>query len=194
LVDLKKNHPVADSTPVVAVHATSQSFIPIKKEQVSDLPTLPDEYDVFMSTVDAAQPLKASTMLSHTLVSDTLPDWGVMLQKMQLRGLVKQLGQQSELIELADNLIKIRCENRSLASNVVAVSGLEKALNLYFKDAPKRLEIQLGQAAETPAKAQVQVKQKQLEKAQSIIANDLTIKALIHEFDGMILPNSIKGD
>ena len=109
-----------------------------------------------------------------------------------MSGLVKQLAQQSQLVVFADNGIELRCESRILASNAAAVSGMEKALAEYFKDAPKTLKIHVGAVDVTPAKVQAQFKQEQLQGAQAIVAADETIQTLVREFDGMILPNSIR--
>lgn len=121
-----------------------------------------------------------------------LPDWSALIAKLNVRGLVKQLAQQSELLVFDEHHIELRCENRALASNVVAVSGMQKALSAYFKEAPKSLKIHVGSVSATPAKVQAQVKEAELAGAQAIIAKDATVQMLVREFDGMVLPNSIK--
>lgn len=121
-----------------------------------------------------------------------MPDWTTLVAKLNLRGLVKQLAQQSQLIVFEHNRIELRCESRILASNAAAVSCMEKAIDAYFKDAPKTLKIHVGVVEVTPAKVQAQVKEEQLQGAQAIIAADATIQTLVREFDGMILPNSIR--
>ncbi len=124
--------------------------------------------------------------------SGDLPDWAALVQKLDVKGLVKQLAQQSELLVFEDKRIELRCESRALASNAMAVSGMEKALAAYFKDTPKRLKIHIGAVEATPAKVQAQAKEEQSAGAQAIVAQDSTIQALVREFDGMVLPNSIR--
>ncbi|MGL4767819.1 MAG: DNA polymerase III subunit gamma/tau C-terminal domain-containing protein [Formosimonas sp.] len=121
-----------------------------------------------------------------------MPDWTVLIGKLNLRGLVKQLAQQSQLVVLDETRIELCCESRILASNAAAVSGMEKALAAYFKDAPKTLKIHVGAVDVTPAKVQAQAKEAELQGAQAIIAADATVQAIVREFDGMILPNSIR--
>lgn len=148
-----------------------------------------------VTTVKASDILsKSVTPLNdvHIAQSDDLPNWEKLIDKLHLRGLVKQLAQQSELLVLDEHRIEIRCENRVLAVSNAAVSGMEKALNLYFKDSPKTLKVHVGVVAVTPAKVQATVKAVELKGAQEIVAQNETVQALVKEFDGMVLPNSIR--
>jgi hypothetical protein len=155
--------------------------------------TRPKALGVATSSAKQSLNTTATAVRSETVIKSAhLPDWTELITKLNVRGLVKQLAQQSELLVFEEKRIELRCENRALASNVVAVSGMEKALAAYYKDAPKTLKIHVGSVAATPAKVQAQVKEAELVTAQSIIAQDATVQALVREFDGMILPGSIK--
>lgn len=124
--------------------------------------------------------------------AEGLPDWMGLIQKMHLKGLVKQLAQQSELLSFDEHLIELRCENRALASNVMAVTGFEKALDAHFGASHRKLKIHVGAAKASPAKVQAQVRAEQQSAAELEINNDATVQALVNTFDGMVLTSSIK--
>lgn len=128
----------------------------------------------------------------HIEKSDNLPDWASIIDALNVRGLTKQLAQQSELLIFDDTRIELRCENRALANNAMANKGLEAAIAKVYGENSKRLKIHVGAATASPAKVQAAVRAEQLGAAEELIANDATIQALVREFDGMILPSSIK--
>lgn len=124
--------------------------------------------------------------------SANLPDWASIVEQLKPKGLSKQLAQQSELLVFDDARIELCCENRSLASSVPALRGLEKSVDALYGKGTKKLMVHIGTATTTPAKVQATVRAEQLSAAEDLIANDATIQALVREFDGMILPSSIK--
>lgn len=119
-------------------------------------------------------------------------EWTSLVDKLHVRGLEKQLAQQSELLLFDEKIIELRCENRMLATSPIAVAGLEKRLNAYFTDQKRRLKVQLGSVVATPASEKAQARAVELEGAQKLVADDPTIHALIRELDGMLIPSSIQ--
>ena len=168
--------PSIESVAPIKVAAPVESAVSAPKKVISPL-------EAKVTPIAASEPI---------MLSEDLPDWTTLVQKLDVKGLVKQLAQQSELLVFEDKRIELRCENRALASNAMAVSGMEKALAAYFKDAPKTLKMHIGTVQATPAKVQAQIKEVELAGAQAIIAQDPTIQALVREFEGMILPNSVR--
>lgn len=172
----------SESSLMVAVMKDEQSF------QASNLTKKSKN-----SGVKASDVMTRTTSFNDTYVrNDSLPDWASLIDKLHLRGLVKQLAQQSELVLFDERRIEICCENRVLAVSSAAILGMEKALNAYFKDAPKSLKIHVGSVASTPARAQATVKATELKTAQEAVAENQTVQNLIKEFDAMVLPNSIR--
>ncbi|MGB5109873.1 MAG: DNA polymerase III subunit gamma/tau C-terminal domain-containing protein [Formosimonas sp.] len=128
----------------------------------------------------------------HIEKSDNLPDWSVIVKKLHVSGRTKQLAEKSELLIFDDIRIELRCGIRTLATNQSANKELEKAIHNLYGDNRKKLKIHVGEATNSPAKIQAAAHAEQLSVAENLIANDATIQALVREFDGMILPSSIK--
>ncbi|TDR31076.1 hypothetical protein [Hydromonas duriensis] len=119
-------------------------------------------------------------------------DWVNLVEKLHVRGLEAQLARQSELVAFTDSTIELRCESRVLSSNPIAITGLEKRLNAHFKDQTRRLKVQQGSVQATPAIEKAQVKAQELAGAQKLVAESPTIRALIQELDGMLVPSSVQ--
>lgn len=154
----------------------------------SDLGPPINEADDWYAEVAHAEPVPKTSGFPRPSTSD----WADLIERLHVRGLEKQLAQQSELITFDDKTIELRCESRMLANSPVAVSALEKRLNAHFTDNQRTLKVQQGSVQATPAIEKAQVREQELQGAQKLIAESSTIKALIQEFDGMLVPSSIQ--
>ena len=142
---------------------------------------------------DAVTTFSEPVNVPHSAPEHVQPhEWANLVDKLHVRGLEKQLAQQSELMVFNEKNIELRCENRMLATSPIAVSGLEKRLNAYFTDQKRHLKVHLGSVAATPASEKAQARALELEGAQKLVAEDPTIHALIRELDGMLIPSSVQ--
>lgn len=142
---------------------------------------------------DAVSTFSEPVNVPHFAPKQVQPnDWAALVDQLHVRGLEKQLAQQSELLSFDDKRIELRCENRMLATSPIAVGGLEKRLNAYFTDSVRQLRVHLGRVEVTPALEKAQARAVELEGAQKLVADDATIHALIHELDGMLIPSSVQ--
>ena len=123
--------------------------------------------------------------------------WMEIVPQLGLKALAAQLAKQSELISLSSDSMILRCEKRSLATDEHAVKTLKSALHAYFtqrgQDVPTlKIEMgEIGQVSQSPQKIMAKQRDDSLADARHIVQQHPVIQAIVHEFDGMILPNSI---
>jgi hypothetical protein len=124
--------------------------------------------------------------------------WADMVVHMGLKAFAGQLARQSELVLLTETAMVLRCEKLSLATDDNALSGLRSALKTYFtaqgKPVPTlKVDIaELGQVRNSPQKTSAKQRDDSLASAKQAVQQHPTIAAIVREFDGMILPNSIQ--
>ena len=130
--------------------------------------------------------------------SELADTWIDMVAQMGLKAFAGQLARQSELVSLTDGALVLRCEKLSLANDDNALNGLRSALKTYFtaqgKPVPTlKVEIaELGQVRNSPQKTSAKQRDDSLASAKQALQQHPTIQAIVREFDGMILPNSIQ--
>lgn len=121
-----------------------------------------------------------------------------MVVHMGLKAFAGQLARQSELVLLTETAMVLRCEKLSLATDDNALSGLRSALKTYFTELGQpmptlKVEIaELGQVRNSPQKTSAKQRDDSLASAKQAVQQHPTIAAIVREFDGMILPNSIQ--
>ena len=121
-----------------------------------------------------------------------------MVAHMGLKAFTGQLARQSELVSLNESVLVLRCEKLSLANDDNALNGLRSALKSYFAEQGKpvptlKVEIaELGQVRYSPQKISAKQRDDSLASAKQALQQHPTIAAIVREFDGMILPNSIQ--
>ena len=120
-----------------------------------------------------------------------------MVADMGLKAFAGQLARQSELVSLTDGALVLRCEKVSLAKDENALKALRQAIKIYFEMRAQpvptlKVEIaQIGQIAHSPQKTSAKQREDSLASAKHALQQHPSIQAIVHEFDGMILPNSI---
>lgn len=171
--------------PLTSSKSVVENFV---ENDRSDREPPVSETDDWYAEVAHAAPIASTSKLPRPLTSD----WSDLIERLHVRGLEKQLAQQSELIDFNDKTIELRCESRMLAHSPVAILALEKRLNAHFKDHQRSLKVQQGNVQATPAIEKAQVRANELQGAQKLIAENSTISDLIQEFDGMLVPSSIQ--
>ena len=151
----------------------------------------------------AVLPESSSLRSSESSVSDsndlaTLGEqWQAIVNQLGLKAYARQLPYQSELIELSATRLVLRCEKASLATDDNALKVLRQNLDDYFSARHQptptlRVHIaESGQVRFSPQKLALQEREAHLAQARAAITQHPTIQQIVHEFDGMILPNSI---
>ncbi len=100
--------------------------------------------------------------------------------------------QQSELLGVEDgSLLKLRVPIRPLAE-ASTVNRVRDALSAHFGQ-PVRVEVEVGAVrGPTAAAVAAQRRRERLEQAQAAIEADPFVRTLLDEFDGSIVPGSVR--
>lgn len=123
--------------------------------------------------------------------------WHQIVRELGLKAYQRQLPIQSELLDLTDSTIVLRCEKFTLANDDKARQSLQNALDGYFSrrgEPTRQLVVKIGEAGQvqySPQKAQAREKQDHLAQAKLTIEQHPMVQSIVREFDGMILPHSI---
>ncbi|RPH65885.1 MAG: DNA polymerase III subunit gamma/tau [Burkholderiales bacterium] len=118
-------------------------------------------------------------------------DWPALAARLQLGGLVQQFMHQSELISADGLRFRVRVPIRPL-SEPSTVNRVRAALAAHF-GAPVRLEVEVGPVrGATAAAASAREHADRQAQAQAAIEADPFVRALIEDFDGSIVPGSVR--
>ena len=142
-----------------------------------------------------------SPIQTHAGVNDAAilaQTWVDMVTHMSLKAFAGQLARQSELVSLSEAVMILRCEKLSLATDDNALNTLRAALKNYFEQQGQlvptlKVEVaEIGQVHYSPQKISAKQRDDSLASAKQAVQQHPTIAAIVREFDGMILPNSIQ--
>ncbi|MFZ5522950.1 MAG: DNA polymerase III subunit gamma/tau [Pseudomonadota bacterium] len=128
-------------------------------------------------------------------VTSGQPDWGVLLEQLNVQGMAQQLAKHCTLESLADRQITLCLsqEQRHLQANKMATEKLQACLSEYFAK-PMKLKIVLGgSAAPTPAVIEQKTRQFKQQQASDAIAQDGFVREAQAELDAILITESIKG-
>ena len=141
-----------------------------------------------------AEPASNSQSSSGEVVSGNQPDWGVMLTKLNVQGMVQQLAKHCVLESFSDRQITLCLsqEHKHLQTSKMATEKLQAALTDYFAK-PMKLNIVLGNTeSATPAVIEQQSKQLKQQHASDSIAQDSFVREAQAELDANLIAESIK--
>ena len=141
----------------------------------------------------AAEPVLTSRVSSSELVSGSQPDWGVLLQQLNLQSMAQQLAKNCVLENFSDGQITLRLSQEHKHSQTkMATDRLQAALSEYFAK-PMKLNIVLGKVeVATPAVVEQQAKQFKQQLASDSIAQDNFVREAQAEFGATLNVESIK--
>jgi len=148
---------------------------------------------------DAAAPASGSGGASKPAAVDSLPaaaagfdgDWPGLAARLQVGGFVQQFMHQSELVEADGLRFRVRVPIRPLAEPAT-VNRVREALGAHF-GAPVRLDVEVGRVGEaTAAAASARDRAERQAQARASIEADPFVRALIEDFDGAIVPGSVR--
>jgi DNA polymerase-3 subunit gamma/tau len=118
-------------------------------------------------------------------------DWPALAAVLPVSGFSRQFMQQSELIEHEGLSFRVRVPIRPL-SEPVTVNKVRDALSAYF-GGPVRLSVEVGAVhGQTAAAALSQQESERLDQARAAIESDPFVQTLLSDFDGRIVPDSVK--
>jgi DNA polymerase-3 subunit gamma/tau len=123
------------------------------------------------------------------------PDWGVLLEKLNVQGMAQQLAKNCTLESFTDRQITLCLsqEQRHLQANKMATEKLQSCLSEYFAK-PIKLKIVLGGNAEaTPAVMEQKTREFKQQQASDAIVQDGFVREAQAELDAILITESIKG-
>jgi DNA polymerase III subunit gamma/tau len=126
--------------------------------------------------------------------SGNQPDWGVILDQLNVQGMAQQLAKHCIMESFSDRQITLRLsqEHKHLQSNRKATEKLQAALTDYFAR-PVKLNIVLGNAdSATPAILEQQTRQFNQQLASDAIVHDRFVHEAQAKLDAVLIEESIK--
>ncbi|HLT26139.1 MAG TPA: DNA polymerase III subunit gamma/tau [Zeimonas sp.] len=118
-------------------------------------------------------------------------DWPALAARLNVTGLLRQFMEQSELLEADGLRLRVRVPIRPLAE-AGTVRRVREALAAHF-GADVRLDVEVGRVeGPTAAVVSAQERADRLAQARASIESDPFVRTLIEEFDGSIVPGSVR--
>jgi DNA polymerase-3 subunit gamma/tau len=177
------------------VSAQPSLNVPAAKVRPSAKPVAAESNTRPIGRTDApAKPAANSQSASGEVISDNQPDWGVLLNQLNVQGMAQQLAKHCVLESFSDRQITLRLsqEHKHLQTSRMATKKLQAALADYFAK-PVKLNIVLGKTeAATPAVIEQQGKQLKQQQASDSIAQDGFVHEAQTELDAVLITESIK--
>ena len=117
--------------------------------------------------------------------------WVSLVPSLQLSGMVGELARHSEWVGLEGNTIRLRLLVR-LPDNLQARNNLTTRLTEYFKTIIK-VKFEFGQTGDATLHAQELAEQEtRMEQAKQAVQSSPLVQAIVQEFDGLVVPDSIQ--
>jgi DNA polymerase III subunit gamma/tau len=132
---------------------------------------------------------------SNEPASTGQPDWGVLLEKLNVQGMAQQLAKHCTLENLSDRQITLCLsqEQKHLQANKMATEKLQACISEYFAK-PMKLKIVLGgNKSATPAVIEQESRQYKQQQASDAIEQDGFVREAREELDAILISESIKG-
>ncbi|OGS92751.1 MAG: DNA polymerase III, subunit gamma and tau, partial [Gallionellales bacterium RBG_16_56_9] len=128
-------------------------------------------------------------------MSASQPEWGVLLEQINVQGMAQQLAKHCTLQSFSDRQITLCLsqEQRHLHANKMATEKLQACLSEYFAK-PMKLNIVLGgNETATPAVIEQKTRQYKQQQASDAIAQDGFVREAQAELGAILIAESIKG-
>lgn len=122
-------------------------------------------------------------------------DWPALAASLPMKGVARELAQQSEFIRYEDGghsgcfYLRIPVETLSTVSGTVDKLAAELSARI---GKPVRVETEVGAVQETANAKAEQARQARQEEAERMVDADPFVQAFIREFDGMVVPGSVR--
>ena len=159
----------------------------------SDLPTQAPTKNIIPNKIDRLEKQKITPNSAEKLTEsvDFNGDWKTLVEQLKL-GLAKSLAQECELINYHENTFNLSLskKNKHLNQKTYVDKLQEELINHFNKKIS--LEINLGDASNSPSSVKKTEKARLLKDTESAIMEDKFVNELMSEFGAEIVPSSIK--
>jgi len=119
-------------------------------------------------------------------------DWPGLLARLELQGAARQLAGNCRLLERDGNRFRFLLDASAQSLHTrQQEERLSQALSRLV-GAPVTIEIELGEAGDTPARREQQARDERLEQARAALERDPRVKALRDRFGAVLQPDTIK--
>jgi len=176
--------PSQKTTPAATQSAVKPELVTPSAASVSAQP----------APVAAPEPIAAAQAeVSATSASQVdFSDWHSVLPRLQLKGMASQLGNHCVIQDYTDNSLSL-----SVDASCVSLIGTRAEERLVealqqFAGAAIKVALEGGQAADTPAQREAQVKADKQARAESDISTDPLVQAMQDTFDAEVVEGSIR--
>ena len=167
---------------------------PVTRSRPSEEPVVAGSRVELAQSPVSVQPAAAARPANVENSSGNQPDWGVMLDQLNVQGMAQQLAKHCVMESFSDRQITLRLsqEHKHLQTNRMAAEKLQAALTDYFAK-PMKLNIVLGNAGSaTPAILEQQSKQLKQQLASDSIVHDSFVHDAQTKLDAILIEESIK--
>jgi DNA polymerase-3 subunit gamma/tau len=119
-------------------------------------------------------------------------EWPELLSRLELQGAARQLAGNCQLVERDGRRFRFLLDPRAQSLHTRQQEERLVAALGKLVGGPVSVEIEVGDAQDTPARREEQVRDERLEQARAAIESDPNVKALRDRFGAVIQPDSIK--
>ena len=161
----------------------------------SEVPSVSEPAPVPAETASVCPAPTGGAASATETVQASQPEWGVLLEQLNVQGMAQQLAKHCTLESFSDRQITLCLsqEQRHLQANKMATEKLQACLSEYFAK-PVKLNIVLGgNETATPAVMEQKTRQYKQQQASDAIAQDGFVREVQAELDAILIADSIKG-
>ena len=187
---------VRPSSPVPAVSASKPPARSSVAEQASSIDVAPADAEPASSTEPSPAAAEVppgpgvAPAAAAGLQASFDGDWPALVRQLNASGLIGQFLQQSELLSVESDCIRLRVPIRPLAEPGT-VARVRERLGQHFGH-PVRLQVEVGAlAGVTAASVAEQQRGERLEAARESLESDPFVQSLLSDLGGRILPDSV---
>ena len=149
-----------------------------------------------VATRNPAQPNVAAALPSPAATQTDRPcdAWHELIQRRKLGGMVRELAQHCELVQVTDEVVQLRLPHahRALLINSGPKDKLQAELQAHYGK-PLKLRVEIGETrTETPAQRRNRQQRSRHERAVEALEQDPFVRDVIDMFDATLSESSIK--
>jgi DNA polymerase-3 subunit gamma/tau len=141
---------------------------------------------------NAPVPQSVQSVNSGTAANASVDEWSALIDSAGLRGPAGQLARHAALIGIEGDVVRLALKAaHEHFSSPLLIAQMEERLSTTLGRAI-RVRFDKAVAADTPAEAAVRERSTRQSAAERSLGEDTAVQALIRDFDGRIVPASVK--
>ena len=146
-----------------------------------------------MQLPESKPPAVVTEQLASSSGSAEMPDWHALIRELGLSGLLRELAQHCAWLGLDGERVRLRLDplHRSLREQRGLPERLQAELSRHF-GRPLRLELEIGEVADTPARRDQAEKARRHAEAVAALESDPFVRELIERFDASLDVASVR--